>query len=523
MEGVEKNAIIKGAMLLTFAGILSKLLGAAYRIPLQNIAGDFGYYIYQQIYPFIGLVMILALYGFPVAVSKLTAEQLSENAGLSIRSFYLPILGVLLLFSGSLFLGLYLGAPYLAMFIGDEHLTPAYQYVAFTFLLIPLIALFRGIFQGMQNMKPTAFSQVGDQLIRIIMIILAAYFIFHFAYNPYWIGKAAAIATLSGGLVAIIILFIYYLKQKPESIRPVQISWKKYVYTILVFGIIASLNHLVLIIIQFADVLTFIPNLQQYGYNAHLSMEMKGIFDRGQPLIQIGAVIGSSLAMAIIPTFTGKSLFFKEQIESALKICLIFASGATIGLIGIYPEVNRLLFKDLSGTLSLQVLTLAIVLTAFSITGMAILQNLGNHFHAIGYLAVTFSMKIILNQLLVPHLGIIGGSIATVSALLFLSVFVYFELKRKIPEIKLLKQMNLPLILLAGGAMLVYLLSIRWLFLLFTEFSRFGLIFYVLFMVSTGAMIYLYLLIRGRAFTESELKALPFAPLLLKIAKHHKE
>src|SRR5690625_6708399 len=70
-----KNHFFKGAFLLTYASLLSKVLSALYRIPLQNLAGDVGFYTYQQIYPFLGMAMILALYGFPAAVSRFIASQ----------------------------------------------------------------------------------------------------------------------------------------------------------------------------------------------------------------------------------------------------------------------------------------------------------------------------------------------------------------------------------------------------------------------------------------------------------------
>src|SRR5699024_3372456 len=78
------------------AGIVGKILSATYRIPLQNLTGDMGYYIYQQVYPLIGIGMILALYGFPQAVSKLTAERKKLVLSNNIQQFYLLV--VLILF-----------------------------------------------------------------------------------------------------------------------------------------------------------------------------------------------------------------------------------------------------------------------------------------------------------------------------------------------------------------------------------------------------------------------------------------
>jgi len=67
------NSIIQGALILTIAGIISKILSAFYRIPIQNLTGDLGFYLYQQIYPFIAIVIILTLYSFPAAISQMGA------------------------------------------------------------------------------------------------------------------------------------------------------------------------------------------------------------------------------------------------------------------------------------------------------------------------------------------------------------------------------------------------------------------------------------------------------------------
>lgn len=80
-----KNAVnqphwlFQGAVILTIAGLLSKVLSAVYRVPFQNIVGDTGFYIYQQVYPFLGIAIMLGTTGFPVMVSKLLSEHGAEN------------------------------------------------------------------------------------------------------------------------------------------------------------------------------------------------------------------------------------------------------------------------------------------------------------------------------------------------------------------------------------------------------------------------------------------------------------
>src|SRR5690625_2252101 len=117
MSNDNMKQFIRGAFILTVAGMISKILSAFYRIPIQNLTGDYGFYVYQQIYPFIATVMILALYSFPSAISKIGAELDEKNRTTSF--FLLPILLILLCINGLFFLLMYLLAPVIAFESGN--------------------------------------------------------------------------------------------------------------------------------------------------------------------------------------------------------------------------------------------------------------------------------------------------------------------------------------------------------------------------------------------------------------------
>src|SRR5690625_21918 len=134
MGGNESNKLMKGALLLTLAGIISKVLSAGYRIPLQNLTGDIGFYIYQQVYPLLGMAMVLGLYGFPSAISKLTVDLRAEGKEVSLRNFYKPVFIILAGINVALFLLVYLNAHFLALLVGDMNLVATYQNAAFIFL-----------------------------------------------------------------------------------------------------------------------------------------------------------------------------------------------------------------------------------------------------------------------------------------------------------------------------------------------------------------------------------------------------
>lgn len=518
----ETNKLVKGALLLTLAGLVSKILSAGYRIPLQNLTGDLGFYIYQQVYPILGIVLILSLYGFPSAISKISVELKAEGKGISLRSFYFPVFIIMLGINGLLFILLYVNAPSIATQIGDEGLTGAYQLAAFAFLLIPFTSLLRGVFQGNYQMKPTASSQVGEQLIRVLIIIFVAYLFVTGKIEVYKIGEAAALASIAGAIIAMIILGIFLIKERPFTSEVFPVPWKYYLQTILLLGIVASLNHMVLLIIQFADVFTLVPSLMKYGLSNIEAMEAKGVFDRGQPLIQLGTVLGSSFALALIPAISKQKLAEKSQeiskyIQSGLLFSFYLAAGAVIGLMLIFPAVNQLLFQNTKGTTSLQILSAAVFLSSISITASSILQGLGYFKRTAGYILLAFLIKWIANLLFVPLWGITGGALATVLSLCLLCVVVLIELHRKIPQIKFFQQLHLWAFIQAGLGMMGYIFIINYIFPYQIISSRIILLLYVMFIAITGAMIYLFVLLRRRAFTAKELMMLPFSSLFIKI------
>ncbi|SHH83310.1 putative polysaccharide biosynthesis protein [Virgibacillus chiguensis] len=514
MNRNETNQLVKGALLLTMVGVISKLLSAGYRIPLQNVTGDMGIYVYQQIYPVLGIGLMLALYGFPSAIAKLAAEEQSHAQKLSLTSFYFPIFLILCMLNGSLALFIYMNAPYITGWIGDERLTEIYYLGALTFLFIPVTALLRGTFQGNFVMKPTAFSQLAEQLFRVTIIITSAIVIAESGKPIYTIGRAAVFASIIGLIVATIVLAGFFWRDKPFHIEKRPYSMRHYVHTIITIGIVATLNHMVLLLLQFADTFTLFPSLLNGGYSQLMAMEAKGVFDRGQPLIQIGTVLGSSFALALMPSVSKRKLteqpqIFYPYIRGAMLFSIYLATGATVGLIAIFPEVNQALFQDQQGNAALRLLMVAVLLSSLAITAAAILQGLGYIKRIALLILLACFMKWIGNQWFVPSMGIFGSSFATVLALLVFSVIALTELRRKLPLLQLLRNVQWKALLLATFVMVSYLWIVKWVVHPWLPPTRVASFLFVGFLSITGATVYGYCLIRLKAFTEQQLQMLP--------------
>ena len=205
----EMRVMMQGVFVLTAASFVAKLLSAIYRVPYQNFAGDEGFYVYQQVYPIYGIAMTLALSGLPQFISKYVAEQKEPREQRRALEELFPLISAFGLILWALF---FFSSQPLANWMGDRNLAPLIQVVSFTFIIMPFLSITRGEFQGKLLMVPTAVSQVLEQLIRVCVIVVAAWSFKQFGWDVYYTGKVAMSGALVGGIAAVLVLWYYRRK-----------------------------------------------------------------------------------------------------------------------------------------------------------------------------------------------------------------------------------------------------------------------------------------------------------------------
>src|SRR5699024_948957 len=206
------------------------------------------------------------------------------------------------------------------------------------FLFIPFVALFRGISQGYERMQPTAYSQMVEQLIRVTIIIVAAYLVYTGTLQLYDIGIFAVLATMIGMFFCLLTLRLSFrLEVDYLSLQPRHIPWRHYFSTIFMLGFIAAFNHMILLLLQFVVVFTLIPGLLQHNLPLEEAILQKGIFDRWHQLIHFGIEVGSYVVLVLICALVTKDV--KEHrthlvyVRDADLFSMHNAVGGTVGLI----------------------------------------------------------------------------------------------------------------------------------------------------------------------------------------------
>ncbi|UAL47502.1 polysaccharide biosynthesis protein [Sutcliffiella horikoshii] len=516
----------KGAMILTVAGIIIKILSAAYRVPFQNIVGDVGFYIYQQVYPFYGVAIILSTYGFPVVISKIIAEHpenTREQAARKIRwvSFcFLTLLGL------SFFLLLYLGAPHLAAFMGDLELSVLIKIVSFSFLLLPLVSVWRGSFQGLGEMTPTAVSQVSEQVIRVGTILVLSYLLMNAGFSLYEVGAGAIFGSVIGGIAAVLILLAFYQKRKREqkhTVAPSNMlpSSKSIVKVLMLQGFTICISSLLLVLFQMVDAFTIYAGLLDSGVDAQSAKGLKGVYDRGQPLIQLGTVVATAFSLSLVPYIIlskDKEEAVKEKISLSIRVSIGVGAGAAVGLAWLIKPVNVMLFSNENGYHVLLVLGLSILFCSIALTAAAILQGLGNPYLPALFVGIGIGFKYLLNVLLIPVHSTMGAAVSTLVAFSSVAVMMVLALKKKTGTSIFERMPTVPLLVSIG--MMSAVLAV---YLLLTDAligdSRTLATFQSIVGVVIGGLTYLLILIKNHFFTKEELMLLPLGKKLVKLLK----
>ncbi|WP_144557403.1 putative polysaccharide biosynthesis protein [Shouchella miscanthi] len=429
--------VLKGAFLLSVAALVTKLLSAVYRIPFQNMAGDLGFYVYQQVYPFFGMMTILALYGFPVVLSRQIAEKKAQgkdeevNELLSYTFLGLSLVSIVIC---ALFI---VFSRQLALFIGDESLTDVIRLVGFGFLFLPVLSIFRGAGQGINHMTPTALSQVSEQFVRVLAILVLTYVLASRGYDAYVIGEGAIYASLLGSVVGC--AFLLVLANKKDMRFHTQLSFKKFFRHQAVFlkqSLFICLNSLILLLFQVVDVMTVVRSLQATSMSDVAIYTAKGVYDRGQPLIQLGTILITSIALAVVPLLsnalaTKRYKDARRYRDVMMRLTILLGGGATIGLFLLMDSINTMLFTNQAGTEVLRVFVLSIFPCSIYLAGAAIIQGYGRIHIPVYAIVAGIGTKIIGNVMFITVMkSTMGAALANVLAFTVMMGIVLYSLKK---------------------------------------------------------------------------------------------
>ena len=429
-----KKSFVKGAAILAAAGLISKFIGAMFRIPLTNLIGTIGMSYYSMAYPIYSVLLVISSAGIPTAISKMVAENIAmRNYRDAHRVFKLSV-KLMLIIGISTFIVFFAGSSFTARIMGTEEAVYAIRAIAPSLIFVTLISSFRGYFQGMQYMTPTALSQIVEQLGKLILgIWLASIYI---PKGPEY-GAAAAVVgvTLAEGAALVLLMGMYHRKKK-EINHHIERTPKSRVFVsngsimrrLLSIAFPITIGASIMPLMSMADALIVVNRLKQIGFGEKQALSMYGVLTGSvSPLINFPAVLTIALAMSLVPaiseSFVNKdSINIKQKTETGIRLTLLMGLPAAAGMGVLSRPICALLYSGLSEaevTLAGQLLTIlaiGVIFLTLVQTLTAILQGLNKVSVPVKNLAIGGLFKIVTTYILVgiPEVNIKGAAIGTV-------------------------------------------------------------------------------------------------------------
>lgn len=514
------NRIVRGTLLLTAAGYISRFLGMIYVIPFNALVGAKGIALYSYAYIPYTVLISLSTVGIPPAISKMVAKYNSLNQaqiGLKVfrMSFYLMMLTGLLAF-----LLLFISAEWIANIIvankdpqgnSVDDVTKVIQMVSFALIIIPAMSSVRGFFQGNQSMGPTAVSQVVEQIIRIAFLLIAGFIVIVLLKGSYVNAVGfATFAAFVGAIASCAVLFYYWRKRKSfimqnvaKQRRSMVISTKSLILELLSYSIPFILVGIATPLYQLIDLFTFNRAMEIAGFGNVSELSFAAINVNGNKLVIIPVMIATGLSLTLVPalteSFTKKNhKKLVKETSQAIQIVLFVVIPAVFGLIALAPEAYGSFFSmedlDVTGRLLAWYAPMALIFALFTVSS-AILQGINQQRFAIISLSAGFLVKLLLNSFLIQTFGAIGSIIATGLAL-GTAVFVNVWRIKSVLNFSFLQTYKRTLFVIIFSIVMYFaVLLSKWLFGFFLPFdeSRLAATVMLLIGVAVGVVVYFIL------------------------------
>lgn len=528
---LSKNNFLKGAAILAIAGILVKVIGAFYRIPLTNIMPDEGMGYYQVGYQLYILLVAISTSGFPTATSKLISEKrASGNYKGAHKIFKVSFIGFL--FAGLLSaLVVLFGAKTILAF--NKNPNSYYSLIALVpaLLFVPIMSAFRGYFQGMQNMLPTAISQLIEQLFRAVFALSLAYILLHRDYGVPMAAGGASFGASAGAIAGtLVIVFIYFRSRRQiktqidSTIGFEEETTSRIIKDILYIAIPITIGASIVPIINQIDTMLvtrilqsmpmpkdFIGTAEQYA-----SAKLGQLSGNAQTLINLPQVLSMAIAMSLVPAvsdaFTRKDYkSIRNATNSGIRTTLLIGLPSSLGLfILAHPIIDLIYFaktplEKQGASELLAVLSIGLIFLTLVQTLTAILQGIGKPMKPVKNLAIGAVIKVVLTYTLVsvPSIGVKGAAISTVVTYVVATVLNLYDVKKYTGiEIKFIDSMVKPVL---SGIIMAVLVKISYSYGVTMIGSKLATVV----SIGIGAIAYGFSLLMFGAVTAEDLELLP--------------
>ena len=329
-----KKSIVTGALILTAAGIITRLFGFVYRIYMSNLIGAEGMGLYQLIMPVYTLAWSIACAGFNTTVSKLTAQEKAKGETGNMGRVLKQSVAITTTLGLVLTIGLFFGAkPLAAYFFNDGRTQLPLQILSLAFPFMAAGTCIRGYFIGLQETLVPAINQVLEQIVRMAVVYaLAAHFM---TRGLTYACAVAVFAIVCEEIFSFFFTFVAYkrYKRKQGFTKPPVLTSSKVMHMIFVMAIPLTANRVVgSLLTTLENVL--IPNrLQAFGMSSSEAISVFGrISGMAMPLIYFPTAVLTSLSITLVPAVSEAAATEKlKHIGRTASKSVLFAAVSGFG------------------------------------------------------------------------------------------------------------------------------------------------------------------------------------------------
>ena len=446
----QQAQMLRGTVWLTASNFISRLLGAAYIIPWYIWMGKHGAEangLFTMGYNIYAWFLLISTAGVPVAVAKQVAKYNTkgqeEHSYAMIRGFlkFMSLLGLIFAII------MYLLSPVFAKLSGGgKDLIPVMQSLSWAVLIFPSMSVIRGFFQGHNNLKPYAISQIAEQVIRVIWMLLTAYFIMKVGSGDYVEAVTQSTFAAFIGMGASLFVLFYYLWKtgllqhiihRPESDN--EIDTKALLWDTIREAIPFIVTGSAIQLFQIIDQMTY-SNVMSWFTNytrSELLVQFSYFSANPNKITMILIAVATSIGGVGIPLLTenyvkGDFRAAGKLVQDNLTMLVAFLLPATIGAVAIAEPLYTVFYgKPDSLALGLFILAMlqTVILGLYTVLSPMI-QALFQNRKAILYFGYGVLVKLILQVPFIYFFKAYGPLLSTTIGLMIPIVLMYKEIHR---------------------------------------------------------------------------------------------
>ncbi len=523
----KKSSMLLQGGILAGAGLITKVIGFAYRIPVGNMMGEEGNGLYSVAFGIYGIALTISSYSLPLAVSKMVSARIAKAEYKNMQRVVFDALVYALiagLFSMSL---LFFGADLISTIYHKPGLARPLRVLAPTTFAVALLGVFRGYFQGQGNMLPTSFSQILEQIVNAAVSVFATwYFMKTYADSKDVAAYGAAggtFGTLAGAACAL--LFVSYLfmitkrrykrrrYRRKQIIEPHSVIYKALFLTI----IPVILSQTIYQIGYTIDDFMFSNLMALHGYSDKVVTSLQGVFNtQYNQLINLPVAIATSMAASTLPSIVLSRMQddiagMHEKITQVIKVNMVIAFPSAVGLAVLGNPIMQMLFPRLvtyrpQAAMLLATGSSAVVFYALSTLTTSILQ--GNNYMRLPVIhsAISLGIHIVLLGILLlfTDLNVYALLICNVLFPIIVSALNCRSLAKKVGyQWEFRNTFLKPLVASALMGVVAYVTY----HVLYTAMQNV----YIAAMIAIAAavLVYVVVILQIRCFSEEELESIP--------------